>query len=91
MFGPIFFKLKQTPRTNLERNPLTVLSGLPPTEKQPITAQRVVAFATLFARCTSILKWERVSPPTHISWTRENLKMSTEVEVLTKGIFDSIP
>uniref|UniRef100_A0A671TVY8 Reverse transcriptase domain-containing protein n=1 Tax=Sparus aurata TaxID=8175 RepID=A0A671TVY8_SPAAU len=73
-WSDIFQTLKQALNISLEPNPLTALFGLPPTKNFPNTTQRVMAFTTLLARRTILLKWKHVSPPTHNSWIREILQ-----------------
>lgn len=71
IWSNIFQTLKQALDTNLELNPLTALFDHPPTKNLLITTQRVMAFTTLLARQTILLKWQHASPPIFNCWICE--------------------
>ena len=68
----VFLKPLNRPLTH--PYPLTALFGVPPTQNMPTTTQRVIAFTTLLARRSILLKWKHVSPPTHDRWIQELLQ-----------------
>lgn len=73
-WSDIFGTIEQAYNTKINPNPMTALFGLPPSENMPITIRRVIAFTTLLARRSILLKWIHASPPTHDQWIRDVLQ-----------------
>ncbi len=92
-WSDIFRTLSQALNTTIAPNALTVLFGLPPVSVVPSTAQCVIAFTTLLARCAILLKWKHASPPSHEDWIQEVLQCIhlEKIRYSSKGSLEGSP
>lgn len=70
-WSDIFKSLSEIFQIPINLDPLTALFGLPQNPNIPLNIKRAIAFTTLQARRSILLKWKRASPPTHNKWIQE--------------------
>ena len=87
-WSDIFGTIEQAFSTKIDPNPLTALFGLPSSD-MPSPIRRVIAFATLLARRSILLKWKHTSPPTHDQWI-QNVLQCLQLEKLRFSLKGSL-